>query len=70
MAWYLQLSDGIGDQAPDRCPLVIAFCSEIVGAAGSLSLGIFAITFEHQRRGPPDAASGNPASIEPIAAAA
>jgi len=49
-----ELGDGIGDQAPDRRAVAIVLARQRVGAFGALLLGILALAFQHQGRGPPD----------------
>jgi len=46
----LRAADGVGDAAPRRGTLVIAFSREIFGARDALFLGLVAVAFEHQRR--------------------
>ena len=49
-----QLLDGIGDPAPGRGTVAIAFGFEVAGARGAFLGGVVPEALEHQERCPPD----------------
>src|SRR5271169_1030075 len=49
-----ELLDSIGDQAPDRGAVVIAFGCELGGTCGAFLAGVLAVALEHQGGSPPD----------------